>query len=385
MTELKKGMRNFSLTGKLRMNNNSFVFDRQKEGSDYVYSSANLMFNCGEGNVFANLIGGHFNSGNNIIYALGTTEDNGKSRTDYSKQLKIPYEKRFDEKILANVSTVSMLVCKVEKDADGKLIEKHFLAKEDAIIYLSTALKNGSVYNVSGDISFRIGTDDKVLATFNIKRIYLLDVEEPKLKATFSLTVLADKDVYDRTTVPDEGGYISLSCYVTEYMKEYKGLHKAIVPLPFTVYMDTKANTNWQKVLTEFVVPHSDNVNEITLDGNIVSIGNVQTIALDEQSKDIQELVKMGLISEDELAKRATNNNSAVSKLVFTTPHIEIKDGVMNVLYDKEKFKASDIFATEQKKADLNVSASTTTGNSSAPADNDAELNEQIEKLFGKN
>lgn len=339
----KKGIRNFSVTGKLKLTNNTFNIDKQKEGSNYVYSNANLVLDYGQGNVFCNLVGGHFVDKDSTIYALGIKEEDGKIKTDYSKSIKVPFNKRFDEDTLKTISLESFTIFNIEKDADGKLISKKFLAKEDAVKYLQATLEDGMILNVSGDISFRVDEQGKTLFTLNIKRIYLNERENPVLHADFTMTVITDKDTYDTAEGIDENGMAEMNCYVAEYMKEYKGVEKSVVPLPFKFYLDTKNNENWKKIITEYFRPQSKYLAETTIEGSIVSVGNTQSVSLDDIPEDVKQFVELGLISADELAKIATNNNSLVQMMVFNRPRITIQDGKMSIMSNKEKYEFAEL------------------------------------------
>lgn len=350
---LKKGIRNFSVTGKLKLTNNTFNIDKQKEGSNYVYSNANLTLDYGQGNVFCNLVGGHFVDKDNIIYALGVKQEDGKVKTDYQKQIKVPFEKRFDDNILKDISLESFTVLNIEKDAEGKLISKKFLSKEDAVKYLQATLVDGMVLNVSGDISFRLDEQGKTLFTLNIKRIYLNERENPVLHADFTMTVITDKDCYDSAEGVDENGMIEMNCFVPEYMKEYHGIEKAIVPLPFKFYLDTKISDNWKKIVSEYFRPSNKFIAETTIEGNIVSVGNTQAVDLNDVTEDIRQLVSLGLISTDELAKIATNNNSLVQMMVFNRPRVIIQDGKIVILNNKEKYSVEEFFDFLNSKIEI--------------------------------
>lgn len=350
---LKKGIRNFSVTGKLKLTNNTFNIDKQKEGSNYVYSNANLTLDYGQGNVFCNLVGGHFVDKDNIIYALGIKQEDGKIKTDYQKQIKVPFEKRFDDNILKDISLESFTVLNIEKDAEGKLISKKFLSKEDAVKYLQATLVDGMVLNVSGDISFRLDEQGNTLFTLNIKRIYLNERENPVLHADFTMTVITDKDCYDSAEGVDENGMIEMNCFVPEYMKEYHGIEKAIVPLPFKFYLDTKISDNWKKIISEYFRPSNKFLAETTIEGSIVSVGNTQAVDLNDVTEDIRQLVSLGLISTDELAKIATNNNSLVQMMVFNRPRVIIQDGKIMILNNKEKYSIEEYFDFLNPKTEI--------------------------------
>lgn len=383
MTSFKKGLRTFSLTGKLRITNNTFNIDKQKDGSNYVYSNANLSLDCGNGNVFCNLVGGHFLTGKNVIYALGVKEEDGRVRTDYSKQLQVDYNDRFNEAILKNISQDSFVIFNIEKDADGKFISKRFLSKEDGVKYLQSVLTDGMVLNVSGDISFRVDNEGKTLFTLNIKRIYLNEKENPVLHSNFTLAILSDINSYDTASKIDENGLINLDCYVTEYMKEYKGLEKAIVPLPFSLSMDTH-NDNWKKIINEYFRPQSKYVAETVIEGNIMSFGNLQSVSLEDQSDDIKQLVELGILSVDELARVGTNNNSLVQKMVFARPYVSVQDGKITIMCDKEKYSADDLeFILNSESKNTKETSTVAKSNPTSTVVDKAD-DELFAELFGK-
>lgn len=358
MTVFKKGLRTFSLTGKLRLTNNTFNIDKQKDGSNYIYSNANLSLDCGNGNVFCSLVGGHFVSGDNFLYAVGTKEEDGKIKTDYTQQLKIKYEDRNNPDKLKNVSLDSFVIFNIEKDADGKFISKRFLSKEDGVKYLQSVLTDGMVLNVSGDISFRVDTDGKTLFTLNIKRIYLNEKENPVLHSNFTLAVLSSSDSYDTASSADDNGLIDLNCYVTEYMKEWHGVEKSVVPLPFVLSMDTH-NENWKKIIHEYFRPQQKYLAETVIEGNIMSYGNLQTVTLEDQSDDIKQLVELGILSMDELARVGTNNNSLIQKMVFTRPYVSLQNGKVVLMCDKEKYSIDDLnFENENSKTETKTEKS---------------------------
>lgn len=375
----KKGIRNFNVTGKLRLTNNTFNIDKRKEGSNYIYSNANLVLDCGQGNVFCNLVGGHFVTGENTIYALGVKEEDGKIRTDYQKQIKVPFENRFDDSILKNISLDSFTIFNIEKDSDGKLISKKFLAKEDAVKYLQATLEDGMVLNISGDISFRVDEQGKTLFTLNIKRIYLNERENPVLHADFTMTVVTDKDCYDSLEGVDENGMVEMNCFVTEYMKEYHGIEKSILPLPFKFYINTKESDNWKKIISEYFRPMNKYLAETTIEGNIVSVGNTQTVGLEDVPEDVRKLVELGLISESELAKIATNNNSLIQMMVFNRPRVIIQDGKMLIMNNKEKYTTSDFDFMNSKSETVKPKVEKATPKLETPKDDDALFAE----LFG--
>lgn len=351
----KKGIKSFSLTGKLRLTDNTFTIDKQKEGSNYVYSSANLSLDCGHGNVFCNLIGGHFTSGKNVLYAFGTEEVNGKKRTEFTKQIIVPYEDRFNEDILKDISQDSMTIIAVENDTNNKPISKSFLSKEDAVKYLQATLTDGMVLNVLGEIVFRVDNNGETLFNFNIKRIYLNTHENPILKANFVMSVITEKDGFDSAQEIDENGFVEMDCFVAEYMKEYKGNQKSVVPLPFRFYIDTKANENWKKIISEFFRPSEKYLAETTIEGSVVSVGNTQTVDLEDVPDDIKKLVELGIISENELANVGANNNSLVQMLVFNRPRIAIQDGKMSVMCNKEKYSHNELDEINSKSETTNA------------------------------
>ena len=68
---------NFTLIGRPVINDYTFKIDEKSDKSNWVYNALNLGVDCGEkfGAVYAELMGGYSEDGENKIYAHGKKED----------------------------------------------------------------------------------------------------------------------------------------------------------------------------------------------------------------------------------------------------------------------------------------------------------------------
>ena len=85
----------FNLIGKPKITEYTFKIDEHSEKSAWIYNSMNLGIDCGEkyGVVYAEMMGGYSEEGQNIIYAHGKDE-NGND--DFSNKITVDFEDRFN-------------------------------------------------------------------------------------------------------------------------------------------------------------------------------------------------------------------------------------------------------------------------------------------------
>ena len=85
----------FTLIGKPVINDYSFKIDEKSEKSQWIYNAMNLGIDCGDayGVVWAEMLGGYSESGENKIYAHAKNEDGSDN---FEQQLVIAWEDRFN-------------------------------------------------------------------------------------------------------------------------------------------------------------------------------------------------------------------------------------------------------------------------------------------------
>ena len=99
-------------------------------------------------------------------------------------------------------------------------------------------------------------------------------------------------------------------------------------------------------------------VRELTIN-SVINEGYTTQTGDFEISKDMQELINLGLISEEEVKKSATVHGSRTSELIFLTPATNVTDdGEITISMDDEKY-APDVLFTPDVDSDEETEAFT--------------------------
>ena len=92
VTPLKKGKANFTLIGKVKVNDYTFDLDHEYD-SGWTSNIMNISVDCGNGNtVYAEMSGGYYPpkyKRDNLIYVHGNKEENGKKTDDFDNTFTI--------------------------------------------------------------------------------------------------------------------------------------------------------------------------------------------------------------------------------------------------------------------------------------------------------
>lgn len=315
----------FNLVGQARVNDYTFTIDKQSERSSWVYNSMSLNIDCGEkhGTVRAEMFGGYSPDRENIIYAHGK-DDNGND--DFSKQMTIAWEDRFDDTILDEVGDLSFIVVGLEKTTNGKTYYKNFLSEYDAIAYAQEHLEDGMVVNVKGRLQYS-AYNDTVQVRKTIQSIVLSSADEPsKYYARFSQSVLLDKDSASLKDVDKDKGVMYVNARVLDYVKEINGTEvNGQYPFmqQFEFPMDFTKPELCKKVYDK-LFKVKKNVRQVTFDGIFVEGGATVTATMDDVPDDIKELIDMGIYSEEEALAKCSASGSRERRMILQKPAIKL-------------------------------------------------------------
>lgn len=315
----------FNLVGQARVNDYTFTIDKQSERSSWVYNSMSLNIDCGEkhGTVRAEMFGGYSPDRENIIYAHGK-DDNGND--DFSKQMTIAWEDRFDDTILDEVGDLSFIVVGLEKTTNGKTYYKNFLSEYDAIAYAQEHLEDGMVVNVKGRLQYST-YNDTVQVRKTIQSIVLSSADEPsKYYARFSQSVLLDKDSASLKDVDKDKGVMYVNARVLDYVKEINGTEvNGQYPFmqQFEFPMDFTKPELCKKVYDK-LFKVKKNVRQVTFDGIFVEGGATVTATMDDVPDDIKELIDMGIYSEEEALAKCSASGSRERRMILQKPAIKL-------------------------------------------------------------
>lgn len=330
----------FTLVGAAKVNDYTFTIDKQSERSSWVYNSMSLNVDCGEkhGSIRAEMMGGYSPDRENIIYAHGKDDD---GRDDFSKQMTVAWEDRFDDTILDEVGELSFITVGLEKTTSGKTYYKHFLSEYDAIAYAQEHLEDGMVVNVKGRLQYSM-YNDTVQVRKTIQSIVLSGADEPsKYYARFTQSVLLDKDSASLKDIDKDKGVMYVNARVLDYVKEINGTEiKGQYPFTkqFEFPMDFTKPELCKKIYDK-LFKIKKNVRQVTFDGIFVEGGATVTATMDDVPDDIKDLIDAGIYSEEEALAKCSASGSRERRMILQKPVIKLvgddKTPVVQIFDDK--------------------------------------------------
>ncbi len=364
---LKKGQAMFQLIGEAKITDFTYKIDETSTKSDWIWNQLNLGVDCGSGNVvYADLMGGYGAERENILYVHGKKEnDNGRMVDDFSNQFTIAWEDRFDEDILETIGEQCFITIGLEKDKKEKTFAKKFLSAYDAIEYVKEHLENGTVINVKGGLKYST-YNDSVQVKKEITSIFLSKVDDSsKYKATFTQTVLLDKDSIGK--LDKEKAIYPISVKVVDYIKEYNGkLVKQNITFKKTFELEVdKAKPENTKKFIEKVLKVKKDITEVTIEGDIVEGQTLVNITEADIPDDIKELIDMGAYTMEDAINKLAVGGSKEKKMVIRRPAIKMVGDDDNkkpvILKTESQYKDEDLifdFMIEEEPEENSVDTS---------------------------
>lgn len=352
---LKKGVSQFNIIGRAKVNDNTFSIDNESQTSDWIYSQMQLGVDVGDSVVFSSLMGGYGSKRDNVIYVHGVKKDEkGKSVSDYDNRFTIDWDDRFDEAILETVADDCFIRVGVEKDVKGKTYVKKFLSAYDAVEYLSEHLDDGAVVNISGVLQYQY-YNENVTVQKNIKSIYLSTKEEQDFKAEFRQTILLDSDSIGK--LDKEKNTYHIDAYVVDYVGKVDGVEvKQNVVFPKTFNFDVIDTNNPEKtamVLSKFFKPKKKNsILELGVIGKFCEGGVISTTTLDELDEDVKMMVDLGMISEQDALAKYTNGQKerrmVIKEIITKNDSDDPENKHLVVMRDEDKYTPDDLVFISQ-------------------------------------
>lgn len=316
---------NFNLIGKPKINEDyTFKIDEKSEKSKWIYNSLNLGVDCGEsaGCVYCELMGGYSEENENKIFAHGKKDDGSD---DFDKHIVVDWEDRDDESVLEEIGDLSFITVGLEKTDKGQTFYKKFLSAYDAIAYIKEHLTEDMVVNVKGNLKYS-SYNDTVQVRKNVTSIVLSKVDDPsKYKATFTQTILLDKDSASLKNIDKDKSVMYIDARVLDYLKEYKGI-EVKGQFPYRKQFEFELNLENEKqckAIYEKLFKVKKDINQITFEGEFVEGGAVVTATLDDVPDDIKSLIGV-VYTEEEVLARCTANGSRERRMVLKKPQIKL-------------------------------------------------------------
>ena len=348
----------FNLVGEAKINDFTFKIDEKSEKSDWVYNSINLGIDCGEeyGTVYCELMNGYGSERDNVVYVCGKKEDGS---ADFSNSYTIAWEDRFDEDILKDIPDIMFITVGLEKTDKDKTYYKKFLTGYDAIAYMHENLTTGTVVNVSGNLRYTL-YNGTLQCRKEINSIALSGATPDKYHATFTQTMLLDKDSCTKTSLDKDKSVLMVDAYILEKFKEYnghdlteKGKIKGgqFVPLKrtFEFPVDIKTDKGKEKaaMILNKLFKIKKGVTQITFDGKFVETGATVQATMDDVPPDIKEFIEMGIYSEEDALAACSENGSRERRMMILRPTIRMvgEEGEKKPVIQRtdEKFTDDDL------------------------------------------
>lgn len=388
---LKKGKAAFNLIGRVKVTDKTFNLDNSYD-SGWTDNSMYVGVDCGNGNtVYAEMRSGFFPDKDNVIraYSKDEKDDAGKS-----KSVEIAWEDRLDESLYDSISDSSFLTVGVEKDVKDKTVYKKFLTAYDAVEYLNEHLEDGMIVNVKGTIGYN-EYEGNVSTKKEITSIVLSKIDdEADFKATFSQTILVDSKSIGKKN--DDKGTMELAAYVVDYVGKPKIDGEKIevkknVTYPKTFEVAINENPEiTAKMLQRFFKPKKGKITEITVTGNLVEGGSTVNITEDDIPDDINELIEMGLYSEEEAEKKiAVGNGNRERRMIIVKPDITYvgtgDDRKPTVAFEDGKYDEDDLYFYEQALLDAGAEPSSDDDTDPESEETSSEDDDLLAMLEGMN
>lgn len=337
---------NFMLIGRPVIGDYTFKMDEKSEKSQWIYNALNLGVDCGEkfGIIYAEMLGGYSEGGENKIFVHGK-DDNGQD--DFKKQIVVDFEDRFNDEILEEVGSMSFIDVGLEKTDKGSTFIKHFISAYDAIAYIRDHLTEDMIINVKGMLKYST-YNDVVQVRKNITSIVLSKVDDPaNFKATFTQSILIDKDSANLKNIDKDKGVIYIDAKVLDYVKEVNGVEvKGQYPYnkQFEFAMDFSNEAVCKKIM-EKLFKVKKGITQITFEGEFIEGGAVVTATLDDVPDDIKDLIDMGVYTEEEALAKCTANGSRERRMVLKKPQIKLvgEEKVPVVCVYPERYTEEDL------------------------------------------
>ena len=353
---------NFTLIGTPKISEDyTFKIDEKSEKSNWVYNSLNLGIDCGErhGVIYAELMGGYSEEGENKIYAHGKNADGSDN---FEAQITVDWEDRFNDDVLEEIGELSFITVGLEKTDKGQTFYKKFLSAYDAIAYIKEHLSEDVVVNVKGNLKYST-YNDAVQVRKNINSIVLSKVDDAsKYAARFTQTILIDKDSASLKNIDKDKGVMYVDARVLDYVKEVNGVEvKGQYPYKkqFEFEMDFSNEAQCKKIMDK-LFKVKKGITQITFEGELIEGGAVVTATWDDIPDDIKDLVEMGVYTKEDALAKCTANGSRERRMVLKKPQIKLvgddkvpviqrfeeryteEDLVLDYLYDDKKSNAKD-------------------------------------------
>ena len=281
----------------------------------------------------------------NRIYAHGKKDDGSDN---FEEQVTVEWNDRFNDSVLETIGDMSFITIGLEKTSADKTYYEKFLSAYDAISYIKEHMTEDMVINVRGNLKYS-EYNGNVQVRKNITSIALSKADDSsKYKATFTQSILIDKDSASLKNIDKDKGVMFVDARVLDYLKEKDGIEvKGQYPYKkqFEFAMDFSNEAQCKKIY-EKLFKVKKGVSQVTFEGDFIEGGAVVTVTLDDLPDEIRDLVEMGVYTEEEACAKCTANGNRERRMVLRKPYIKLvgddKKPVIQVF--AERYDEDDLY-----------------------------------------
>ncbi len=381
---LQKGKSYVTIVGKASIGDNSFSGEKVSSASGYVYKRVNIGVETSQGNkIYGEMMGGYAPSNPLPIKARTKPVDGQQENVD------IDWADRLNDSIVDTVNDYNLIKVGLirenepaegqeptEEQANSKLIVKKFLSPFDAHDYIQENLKDGMMIMIKGKYAFSTYKDE-TQRKIEIESIFLSKSEEGF--ANFVQTVILDEDSLTKEALKNaqETGEIVINARAVDYVSKLNGKKvgkNMLFDLPIVVKIDKDEPEKTQTIVQKLFKVKKGKIRELGVEGQIIEGYEQEEVNEKdiELSKDVKELIEMGLYSMEEAKKKMTVRGNRVSKLVFSRPFINRdKDDANKISLDMndDKYTPEDLIVHVEEDTDSSVAESIVEETSNANGD----------------
>lgn len=381
----------FIFEGHAVITDNSFVINNTNTNGTWVYNSLNFGVDCGEHGInYVTMMGGYNPSGGSYISIQKLGED-GKP-LPYENNIQVDWEDRLDFDVeTEGINKAAFIDISVEKDANGKLIQKTFLSAYDAVEYLKTIIVDKFPVVVRGHIDYRLNGSGDWVASHVVDNISTKSEEFLQPKTALNLMVLVDKNTLGKPNIEEKNVplYLNTAYYIN---KMNNNVYKQTCAVPLKILFDMNTidlNNKEDKKRFSYGVEHYFSpskegfVNEVLFRCHYSGGVKKTEIKLEDLPSEIREGVESGFINKDQVLGTMAVQGPISKDIIFDqvmtrSKTVKTDEGaeyiIPEVIIEKEKYKDSEIVLFE----DLEPVDSK---NNTAPVDNNPVIeDEEIDK-----
>ena len=326
-TELHGGYASFRFCGTVSVNEDTFPKEDTTSDSGWKYRRASFPVKISDSNsLYVQMMGGRAST-NPVVYV----------RNKEGQPIQLKWDMRNNADVQKNVDPNDFIVIRIEEDGDGKLIAKKFVSEVDAIDYLADHLSDGTKVHIGGNVEYQ-RYNGEVSRSFNVNRITLAE-EETKPYAFMQQTYLIDAHTLPRKweKTLEEDRQIKLNVFVPQYVgKENGKTIKRTLAFSQQITFKTENAEKGIKAVEKFFKVDKKVVRELPLQTKVI-YGYEQSTGNIEMTPELQELVDLGIMTEEQIKSEATVTGKKVDETIFDHPVIR-KDGDITKLYGLDRY-----------------------------------------------